>query len=258
MKDTILATSKCVIQWHKVLTQCCATITTAVSRTYSSSQTEARCPSVGLLLRKATSLHPALFRGASLPQALLIPCSPPPLSPAGASSCGWPPSVCWCSPWAPRLHPVTTTCVSSVATTRNSTRWGWGEGRPTRWVIWRGRGGAVALRSREQPVEPRVWIPGDPLSCSVAESVTPGTPKGLKTQVCAGAQGSVDWWPPEAQDRGLEMTSVEPGFCCSKSGLFLSWFQCWETQVGQEMYKLMIFDLIIILAVTLFVDFPRK
>ena len=54
------------------------------------------------------------------------------------------------------------------------------------------------------------------------------------------------------------MTSVEPGFFCSKSGLFLSWFQCWETQVGQEMYKLMIFDLIIILAVTLFVDFPRK
>ncbi|XP_069920880.1 transmembrane channel-like protein 7 isoform X2 [Oryctolagus cuniculus] len=34
--------------------------------------------------------------------------------------------------------------------------------------------------------------------------------------------------------------------------------QCWETQVGQEMYKLMIFDFIIILAVTLFVDFPRK
>lgn len=38
----------------------------------------------------------------------------------------------------------------------------------------------------------------------------------------------------------------------------MSWFQCWETQVGQEMYKLMIFDFIIILAVTLFVDFPRK
>ena len=56
-------------------------ITTAISRTYSSSETEARCPSVGLLLRKATALHPALFQGASLPQALLIPCSPPPLSP---------------------------------------------------------------------------------------------------------------------------------------------------------------------------------
>uniref|UniRef100_A0A2K5N3R8 Transmembrane channel-like protein n=1 Tax=Cercocebus atys TaxID=9531 RepID=A0A2K5N3R8_CERAT len=40
--------------------------------------------------------------------------------------------------------------------------------------------------------------------------------------------------------------------------LTLFWFQCWETQVGQEMYKLMIFDFIIILAVTLFVDFPRK
>lgn len=60
------------------------------------------------------------------------------------------------------------------------------------------------------------------------------------------------------QDRGLEMALGEPGFFCSKSGSFLSGFQCWETQVGQEMYKLMIFDLIIILAVTLFVDFPRK
>ncbi|KAK2097619.1 Transmembrane channel-like protein 7 [Saguinus oedipus] len=39
---------------------------------------------------------------------------------------------------------------------------------------------------------------------------------------------------------------------------WLSLPQCWETQVGQEMYKLMIFDFIIILAVTLFVDFPRK
>lgn len=101
-------------------------------------------------------------------------------------------------------------------------------------------------------------IPDDSLSCCVAESVTPGAPKGLKTQVCAGAQRSVGWWPPEAQDWGLEVTLVEPGFFCSKPGSFLSWFQCWETQVGQEMYKLMIFDLIIILAVTLFVDFPRK
>uniref|UniRef100_A0A3B5LYX6 Transmembrane channel-like protein n=1 Tax=Xiphophorus couchianus TaxID=32473 RepID=A0A3B5LYX6_9TELE len=33
---------------------------------------------------------------------------------------------------------------------------------------------------------------------------------------------------------------------------------CWETRVGQEMYKLTIFDFIIILSVTLFVEFPRK
>ncbi|XP_043969623.1 transmembrane channel-like protein 7 [Gambusia affinis] len=33
---------------------------------------------------------------------------------------------------------------------------------------------------------------------------------------------------------------------------------CWETRVGQEMYKLTIFDFIIILAVTIFVEFPRK
>nr|XP_048721809.1 transmembrane channel-like protein 7 isoform X3 [Caretta caretta] len=33
---------------------------------------------------------------------------------------------------------------------------------------------------------------------------------------------------------------------------------CWESRVGQEMYKLMIFDFIIIFAVAVFVDFPRK
>ncbi|XP_044534998.1 transmembrane channel-like protein 7 [Gracilinanus agilis] len=35
-------------------------------------------------------------------------------------------------------------------------------------------------------------------------------------------------------------------------------YPCWENQVGQEMYKLMIFDLIINLAVTIFIEFPRK
>ncbi|XP_070300709.1 transmembrane channel-like protein 7 [Salvelinus sp. IW2-2015] len=34
--------------------------------------------------------------------------------------------------------------------------------------------------------------------------------------------------------------------------------KCWESRVGQEMYKLMIFDFIIIGAVTVFVEFPRK
>ncbi|KAH0626479.1 hypothetical protein JD844_001473 [Phrynosoma platyrhinos] len=33
---------------------------------------------------------------------------------------------------------------------------------------------------------------------------------------------------------------------------------CWETSVGQEMYKLMIFDLLIMLLVVMFVEFPRK
>ncbi|XP_026567686.1 transmembrane channel-like protein 4 isoform X1 [Pseudonaja textilis] len=33
---------------------------------------------------------------------------------------------------------------------------------------------------------------------------------------------------------------------------------CWETSVGQEMYKLMIFDLVITLLVILLVEFPRK
>ncbi|XP_071976726.1 transmembrane channel-like protein 7 isoform X2 [Engystomops pustulosus] len=35
-------------------------------------------------------------------------------------------------------------------------------------------------------------------------------------------------------------------------------YPCWETRVGQEMYKLMIFDFLIILAVILLVEFPRK
>ncbi|NXD63131.1 TMC7 protein, partial [Eolophus roseicapillus] len=45
---------------------------------------------------------------------------------------------------------------------------------------------------------------------------------------------------------------------CKTCGYNYKLYPCWETQVGQEMYKLMIFDFIIILAVTLFVDFPRK
>ncbi|KAM8841968.1 transmembrane channel-like protein 7 [Synchiropus picturatus] len=35
-------------------------------------------------------------------------------------------------------------------------------------------------------------------------------------------------------------------------------YSCWETRVGQEMYKLTIFDFIIVVAVTIFVEFPRK
>lgn len=35
-------------------------------------------------------------------------------------------------------------------------------------------------------------------------------------------------------------------------------YPCWETHVGQEMYKLVIFDFLIIAAVTIFVEFPRK
>ncbi|NXI57152.1 TMC7 protein, partial [Chloroceryle aenea] len=45
---------------------------------------------------------------------------------------------------------------------------------------------------------------------------------------------------------------------CKACGYNYKLYPCWETQVGQEMYKLMIFDFIIILAVTLFLDFPRK
>ncbi|NXN67846.1 TMC7 protein, partial [Himantopus himantopus] len=45
---------------------------------------------------------------------------------------------------------------------------------------------------------------------------------------------------------------------CKACGYNYELYPCWESEVGQEMYKLMIFDFIIILAVVLFVDFPRK
>ncbi|XP_035745129.1 transmembrane channel-like protein 7 isoform X2 [Egretta garzetta] len=45
---------------------------------------------------------------------------------------------------------------------------------------------------------------------------------------------------------------------CKACGYNYKLYPCWESEVGQEMYKLMIFDFIIIVAVTLFVDFPRK
>jgi len=33
---------------------------------------------------------------------------------------------------------------------------------------------------------------------------------------------------------------------------------CWETGVGQELYKLVVVDMIVQLAITIFVEFPRK
>ncbi|NXM50929.1 TMC7 protein, partial [Gymnorhina tibicen] len=45
---------------------------------------------------------------------------------------------------------------------------------------------------------------------------------------------------------------------CKPCGYNYKLYPCWESDVGQEMYKLMIFDFLVILAVPLFVDFPRK
>ncbi|NWR92140.1 TMC7 protein, partial [Furnarius figulus] len=45
---------------------------------------------------------------------------------------------------------------------------------------------------------------------------------------------------------------------CEPCGYNYRLYPCWESDVGREMYKLMIFDFLIILSFTLFVDFPRK
>ncbi|NXB11049.1 TMC7 protein, partial [Cnemophilus loriae] len=45
---------------------------------------------------------------------------------------------------------------------------------------------------------------------------------------------------------------------CKPCGYNYKLYPCWESDVGREMYKLMIFDFIVILAVPLFLDFPRK
>ncbi len=34
--------------------------------------------------------------------------------------------------------------------------------------------------------------------------------------------------------------------------------QCWETRVGQEMYKLTMFDLLVNIAMLVLVEFPRR
>ncbi|KAG8520549.1 Transmembrane channel-like protein 4, partial [Galemys pyrenaicus] len=45
---------------------------------------------------------------------------------------------------------------------------------------------------------------------------------------------------------------------CKTCGYNYEELPCWETRLGQEMYKLMLFDLLTGLAVTLLVGFPRK
>ncbi|XP_049325885.1 transmembrane channel-like protein 7 isoform X1 [Astyanax mexicanus] len=53
-----------------------------------------------------------------------------------------------------------------------------------------------------------------------------------------------------------QITSCSNGVCTC--GYNHTLYPCWETHVGQEMYKLMIFDLLIVSSVTVFVEFPRK
>ncbi|XP_034613574.1 transmembrane channel-like protein 4 [Trachemys scripta elegans] len=45
---------------------------------------------------------------------------------------------------------------------------------------------------------------------------------------------------------------------CKTCGYNYTQHPCWETSVGQEMYKLLVFDLLVVLLVLLLVEFPRK
>lgn len=45
---------------------------------------------------------------------------------------------------------------------------------------------------------------------------------------------------------------------CSPCGYNATQYQCWETRVGQEMYKLTLFDFLITIAVIVLVEFPRR
>lgn len=52
----------------------------------------------------------------------------------------------------------------------------------------------------------------------------------------------------------LTVTNSKAG----SSSHFCPIIQCWETRVGQEMYKLTLFDLLISIAVLVLVEFPRR
>ena len=57
---------------------------------------------------------------------------------------------------------------------------------------------------------------------------------------------------PYAAELGRARLSV----VCVKQTIII--FQCWETYVGQELYKLVIMDFIVVVAVTFGAEFPRR
>ncbi|KAI1885870.1 hypothetical protein AGOR_G00208220 [Albula goreensis] len=52
--------------------------------------------------------------------------------------------------------------------------------------------------------------------------------------------------------------STEDGGTCLPCGYNHTLYQCWETRVGQEMYKLAMFDFLTVIAVMILVEFPRR
>ncbi|XP_043943483.1 transmembrane channel-like protein 4 [Protopterus annectens] len=63
-------------------------------------------------------------------------------------------------------------------------------------------------------------------------------------------------WSQITCDGKMDTSNTVNNSC--RCGYNYEQYQCWETRIGQEMYKLIIFDFITVLLVTLLVEFPRK
>ncbi|XP_048881656.1 transmembrane channel-like protein 7 isoform X2 [Brienomyrus brachyistius] len=57
---------------------------------------------------------------------------------------------------------------------------------------------------------------------------------------------------------GITCNGVTENTACSVCQYNHKQYQCWETRVGQEMYKLAVFDFITVIAVMILVEFPRR
>ena len=46
--------------------------------------------------------------------------------------------------------------------------------------------------------------------------------------------------------------------CIHKLYFILLYMQCWETYIGQQIYKLVVLDFLVAVIVVFFVEFPRR